>query len=284
VQPEERRQADSSVSPDASAGEKMPEQSSEKPVATTRCDVTADSVTCAPRKSTLSVGAFVKTPRTVYWQIPDGTTPEGGWPVAILFQGSFFSSKWTATKTSPFGGYYQAQAIRRLLENGIAVMTPLALGEGSTYWNTNVPPYLYNWSIAPDHEMMKALFASIEKGEFGKLNPKVMYAFGFSSGGYMTSRMAVSYPGRFRALVIHSGSYATCGGSLCAVPTLPKDHPPTLFLYGKRDAIVPLWTIESYVSGLQKQKTPVSLEVDTESGHEWIPKTPTLVVDWFKKH
>lgn len=248
------------------------------------CEVTGNAVSCTSRRKTIPVGTFVKTPRTVLWQLPQGTPPTGGWPVAIMFQGSFLAPKWSATKLSPYGEYHQMMTIRQLLQAGFAVLTPWAQAAGNTFWNTNIAPYIYNWSIAPDHLFMKGIFAAIEQGEFGPLNQKAMYAFGISSGGYMTSRMAVSYAGRFRALVIHSASYATCGGSLCVVPALPKDHPPTLFLHGKLDSIVPLWTAKLYISALQKQQTKVMLEVDEKAGHEWLKKSPALVVDWFQKH
>ena len=40
----------------------------------------------------------------------------------------------------------------------------------------------------------------------GPLDPSRLLAIGVSSGGYMTSRMAVSYPGKFRALAIAAGA------------------------------------------------------------------------------
>lgn len=250
------------------------------------CQETSSSITCAHRQASLTIDGFVKTKRTVYWQVPAGTPPAGGWPVAVMFQGSFFSSKlsWQATKNAPFGGYHQTQTLQRLLEGGFAVLTPLAQGEGSTFWNTNVPPYAFNWSIAPDHALMKALFAAIEQGEFGPLNTKAMFAFGISSGGYMTSRMAVSYTERFRALAILAGSYATCGGVACVIPSLPKAHPPTLFLHGALDAVVPLYTAEAYHKALQKQNTPTAIQVDQNAGHVWISEAPALILQWFQKH
>jgi len=79
---------------------------------------------------------------------------------------------------------------------------------------------------------MLAILSEINNpnGIFGHLNNKNKFATGISSGGCMTSRMAVSYEGEFRALAIAAGSYATCGGILCVIPIfLPRDHPPTLF-------------------------------------------------------
>ena len=99
---------------------------------------------------------------------------------------------------------------------------------------------------------MKAILEEISNpnGLFGHLNYKRKYATGISSGGYMTSRMAVSYGGEFRSLVVAAGSYATCAGPICIVPRLPNDHPPTLHLHGGSDLIVPPFTMEMYYDAL----------------------------------
>merc|ERR1712013_958838 len=96
--------------------------------------------------------------------------------------------------------------------------------------------------------MLTHIFKKIEAGSFGPLDISNMHATGISSGGYMTSRMAFSYPGRFRSLAIQSGSYFYCAGPICANPKngLPKDHPPTLFLHGDLDPIVPGFTERKY--------------------------------------
>ena len=97
-----------------------------------------------------------------------------------------------------------------------------------------------SWMITVD------LFDELDAGTFGPVDPRRMYATGISSGGYMSSRMADAYPGRFRALAIQSASYAWCSGPACTIPTLPEDHPPTLFLHGALDLTVPLYTMDLY--------------------------------------
>jgi predicted esterase len=128
------------------------------------------------------------------------------------------------------------------------------------------------------------LFAALSAGELGSLDPQSLYAMGISSGGYMTSRMAVSYQGKFKALAIASGSYATCGGLACVVPPLPSDHPPTLFLHGDLDAIVPIQTMESYRSALKSQGLQSCEVVDRGAGHQWLTEGPGAVLAWFEQH
>jgi len=80
-----------------------------------------------------------------------------------------------------------------------------------------VPPSSILWAGCSDDVLVHALLDAMTAGTFGPLDASRRYEMGFSSGGFMTSRMAVSYPGIFRALAVASASYATCGAS-CSVP------------------------------------------------------------------
>src|SRR3569832_1997173 len=182
----------------------------------------------------------------------------------------------------PFGADYQGLTVKQLLEAGFAVLAPQTHLIGTTFWDTDIPPWSAAWELSPDHSFMLAIFDAIEGGTFGSLNPARLYAAGISSGGYMTSRMAVSYPGKFKALAIQSASYATCPvGPSCLVPELPADHPPTLLLAGLLDPVVPLWTIQAYQARLDAQGIKTQLIVDNLASHQWIPAAPDAAVNWF---
>lgn len=112
-----------------------------------------------------------------------------------------------------------------------------------------------------------------------------MYATGISSGGYMTSRMAISYTSYFRSLVIESGSYCVCSGVLCYVPDdLPQNHPPTLFLHGELDPVVPIFTMWMYYDKLNAINITVQAVVSTFADHQWIDEAPDQVYKWFLKY
>jgi len=94
-----------------------------------------------------------------------------------------------------------------------------------------------------------------------------------------------TYPGRFRALAIESGSYATCLGPLCTIPaTLPADHPPTLFLHGDMDSIVPIATARTYHDELVAQGIDTKFDEDSTAGHQWLSVAPDEVTKWFQSH
>ncbi len=246
---------------------------------TSRCQATSSSVICSKRE--LSLPALLVS-RTVTYEVPLGTPPASGWPVVLFFQGSFVagSQMFAADRSDLFGKYQATLTIQALLDAGYAVLAPDALVGGATFWQTNIPPWSLLWNTSSDHAFMTSILQAIRGGSFGALDPDRLYATGISSGGFMTSRMAVSYRGRFRALAVHSASYATCS-AVCLVPTLPADHPPTLFLHGLLDPVVPVVTMEPYRTALLRDGRDVKAVINPTASHEWIPEGPKAVTDWF---
>jgi dienelactone hydrolase len=247
-----------------------------------RCTETPALARCPMLRQSLPVAPGIS--RDVYYQVPLTAPPPNGRPVAILFQGSLFSPAVTmeATADEPFGAYHQVVLMKRLLDAGYVVLEPESHLGGDTFWDTNVPPWSLAWSGAPDDLFMQSILEAMGEGLFGPIDGGHRYAVGISSGGYMTSRMAVSYAGTFRALAVASGSYATCSGPLCTLPaTLPADHPPTLFLHGDADPVVPLWTMELYRDALDAAGHMTKTIVEPGAQHQWIAAAPDAVLQWF---
>nr|AAV51817.1 PhaZ [Pseudomonas luteola] len=222
--------------------------------------------------------------RKVIYQLPSGTAPTGGWPVVLIYQGSFFPlNNFTYYTTDPFGGYYEGRVVKTLLENGYAVIAPSAPAD--LFWHTNLPALASNYELSTDYTFLTNVFQAIDDGDFGPLNGNRKYATGISSGGYNTSRMAVSFPGEFKALAVQSGSYATCSGPVCSVPDeLPADHPPTYFLHGFVDLTVPWWSMDMYYDRLLYQNIPTGRYTKTTGGHEWFPASAAKVLAWFNAY
>jgi len=270
------------------------------PPPASRCTVgpTVHDIECSHESATIGG-------RSVLWQTPLGLPPPTGWPLAVIYQGSLLSpdgsaplephGMWKTTATDAasdgiFADYALAQlttqttVIKQLLDGGYAVVTPTADTAGFA-WDTNLPPWDVDWPPAPDSTFLTALFAAISGGQLGPVSATRWYATGISSGGFMTSRMAVSYDGRFRALAIAAGSYATCGGvPICTVPALPTDHPPTLFLHGAQDPLVPLSQMYAYYDALVTMGGETKAIVDANTKHGWIPESPGAIVSWFDSH
>jgi predicted esterase len=251
------------------------------------CTGDDEQISCPHATMVRCVGPANWSPRDIHFQVPAGDPPEAGWPVVIFFQGSFVSagSTWTSRPGDAFGAFSLTQTYARLLEQGFAVIAPETRLNGGTYWDTNVPPFSWDWELSDDHELMQTIFDEIEGGGFGDLDPDALYAMGISSGGYMTSRMAVSYAGRFRALAVHSASYATCSGPICDVPDeLDPGHPPTLFLHGGDDLVVDVGTAEEYAAKLDEVGIETEFVRDDDGGHVWLRQAVEAIPNWFERH
>ena len=239
-------------------------------------------ISCPHQSTWVSSGAL--TSRKVIYQTPLGTPPPGGWPSVIIYQGSFFAlDDFVYTSTEWLGRLYnEGKLIKTLLDNGYAVIAPSAPGD--LFWQTNIPGLAQLYEQTTDYTFINNLLQRIAQGHFGPLNPNRKYATGISSGGYNTSRMAVSFRGQFKALAIQSGSYATCAGPLCSVPTLPADHPPTTFVHGFVDLIVPWWTMDKYYDQLLYQGIETTRHTEPLGNHEWMKASPGHILNWFNAH
>ena len=250
-------------------------------------DASPDGSRCALHDTTLTCTSHTVTigNRTVTYEVPLGAPPAAGWPSVIYYQGSFVpgSHAFSAAMGAAFGQYELTSTVQALLDRGYAVIAPNTQNAGTLFWQTNVPPYASSWTGCADDVFVKALLAAEADGTFGPLDPARRYAMGISSGGFMTSRMAVSYAGTFRALVVHSGSYATCSAT-CSVPDLPADHPPTLFLHGDADTTVPVSIMTPYRDKLLATGHIASTVIHAGGGHEWLPEGKVSIPDWFDTH
>ncbi|MEM9454841.1 MAG: alpha/beta hydrolase-fold protein [Myxococcota bacterium] len=283
--------ADDPAAEDPGADPAEPEDPAAAAAPSADCTVGWTYVDCHPNETTLTIDG---DDREVLWRVPAGEPPEGGWPVVLAFHGTndpaskVFSWSYYSFIDQSYGGYYQLQTTRDLLDAGFAVLAPKArLLPGGIYWDTNIPPYADNWSEGPDAAFMDQLLLEIAAGTFGPLDTGRQYAMGLSSGAYHSSRLAVAYPDQFRGVALQSGSYATCISAFpCEVEAadLPANHPPTLLMAGSLDAIVPLSTTEAYEDALVDNGTESTLEVVSIAGHQWTSSSPGWVLDWFQTH
>jgi len=245
-----------------------------------RCRVTSLSVRCDHHVTPLTAGPAT---RDVYWQTPATTAPPQGYPIVVLFQGSFGGPAITfaeLTPDAPFGGFHQGRLQAMLLDRGFTIVAPEAAAGIAWQTNSGLP-----YETTTDRAVIDALLAALRAGAYGPADPTRLYATGISSGGYMTSRMAVSHGGVFRALAVQSASYATCAGAVCLVPSaLPIDHPPTLLLHGGADLTVPAETGERYHAALVASGVTARWVLDPPVGHAWLASSPAEITAWFEAH
>lgn len=233
-----------------------------------------------PRKA---VTVYSGTPfqREILWQVPEGKAPRNGWPVVLLSQGSWFPIEFSRPRNLPFGGFNEVRVIRELLDNGYAVVAPRALIDVA--WITNLPHPSYK--LTSDYAVLSKTIEMISSGNFGPLDSKKIFATGISSGGYNTSRLAITFPGVFRAIVIQSASYASCLGIACVIPAkFSSDHPPTRFLHGALDVAVPVVTAKAFHERLRDNRIETDILIDPKTGHGWLESAPENVLQWFERY
>lgn len=236
--------------------------------------------------------------RNVYYQVPQGRRPHHGWPTMLIFHGwnLWAESSWNASKDDCMGLMNKAELVRQLLLAGYAVVTPNAFWNDSTqeggYWYSNIDPYnrshesdLALWNASsPDHAVMMKIFEQMPTWDMdiGKL-----HCAGFSSGGYMASRMGANY-GVCKTLAILSASFYYCDNS-CPTPqpfyeAILKKQVPTLFLQGSVDDDVPPVTQETYYQVLRQYHVPTRRVLQQGAKHQWIDAAPAEILRWIQVH
>jgi poly(3-hydroxyoctanoate) depolymerase len=237
-------------------------------------------------------------PRTVRWQVPEGTPPPGGWPVAFYYAGTQptdYNHAFDRDFGEAFGVEYEPQIIRELLDNpngggrkyAVFVADPPASSGSWQYWHTNVvSPY----SASCDYDFFPDFWGEISAGSYGaasQYNMSQRYAYGISSGGFNSSRMAVTFNGAsvWKALGIVAASYATCSYSCGTIPTLPANHPPTKFWHGQADSIVPITTMYAYFNKLLNGGFTTT-KVEHSLGHQFTADTlgNSGIKKWFDSY
>lgn len=248
-----------------------------------RCSTSESHISCTFHTDDVWTGVANAHPRRVHWEVPLGTPPEDGWPVVVFFQGSFWRAEWTfaGRALEPFGSYHQAETVRDLLDAGYAVLAPETKLRGFSFWDSNVVGFSVFFELAEDDFFFRSILDEIERDRFGPLDERNLFVTGVSSGGYMASRVAVTYPDRVRAAAIVSASYAWCWGHVCEPGAIDDDHPPTLFVHGGRDIVVPTSTMQVYADALAEKDIAHHVVIDDDVGHGWIPASSVEVLAWF---
>jgi predicted esterase len=246
--------------------------------------------------------------RNVYFQVPEGAPTEvQGWPVVILYHGMlvYAENSWHRTDDDRYEVQNKRATIASLLDSGFAVITPDAVRDrgawqtnqlGAMPWNPWVgttADKLEFWDESDDYKLVVEMLDGIGAGVFGNVSSSNIHGVGFSSGAFMTSRMAFSHSGVFKSLSLMAGSYYYCWGGppeLVSCPpaepglqALVDAHPPTLFLHGEKDRTVPARSSETYYNQLLQNGIPTR-RVTTNDGHIWVPSSAEEITSWVQQH
>lgn len=196
-------------------------------------------------------------------------TSAGPWPAIVLFHGGAWR------EGAPVQFYRQARVVA---DAGFIVALPeysLSEEDGTTPRDSVVDAFLA-WS------MVRSV-----AGELG-INPDRLFAGGASAGGQMAAALVTLAPPPditdhmapaglilFNP-VIDNGpdgyGYALVQDywlSFSPLHNIGESHPPTLFLIGDSDPLIPVATAEEYCRRVRATGSDCSLEVFANAGHAW---------------
>ncbi|MGH8429547.1 MAG: hypothetical protein ACREUF_04000, partial [Solimonas sp.] len=141
-----------------------------------RCTQNANGWSCSytKRYNYYWCGAYY-IPRAVRWQVPEGTPPAGGWPVAFYYAGTQptdFNHAFKRDFGEAFGVEYEPQIIHELLDDpyltgkkyAVIVADPPASGGWVQAWHTNI---VFPYSASCDYQFFPDFFGEIKTGSYG---------------------------------------------------------------------------------------------------------------------
>jgi len=116
-----------------------------------------------------------------------------------------------------------------------------------------------------------------------------VFGAGFSSGGFMCSRIGYCLGSNFNALAVHSGVNAESVKITLLGPVfdcesdlnLPSNHPPTVIIHGEKDPIVPMNCAIHFYNELLRHEIPAEILIDSDGEHIWLSDFNDEILDWF---
>jgi len=219
--------------------------------------------------------------RQFYYKKPSGSGP---FPVIIVLHGRAQDADvWLNSSKA------QGQFVSYALSEGYAIIAPDSVEP--------ICPGVKQWDYtrttdSVDLPFFDKIFEWIDDNS--QLNSNRIYVAGISSGGFMTSRLALYFPTKIKAVAIHSAGNAdkVSFDSECntnfdeSIPTVSSDHPPTLLIHGENDNIVPYLMGQKYYQGLQNAGIEANMLSQTTCTicHRWFSEYDDDILDWFNKH
>ncbi len=213
-------------------------------------------------------------------------------PVVIYFHGTNVPVETVRPEGAPYGLFHESSFIRELSSAGFLVVAPTArainpyvIYPSVLAWQANVPPYSTFFEQSRDFALAQQLLDTVETLTNQNVDLKNIFLAGFSSGGYMASRLVQfeELAQKVRGILVHSASYGECLANQCRIPQdLPDWHPSTLLVANEDDGTVPFSTVENYRRVLDKNKVPVHALFSESGDHAWREEHPEEIIRWLR--
>lgn len=229
--------------------------------------------------------------RRFLWQYPNSPPPSNGYPVLFVLHGA--SQDAEAWFEYPGGLLWKGRQTRFVddaLLNGFCVIAP-----DSLYPVTPGPKAWDVFATTLNQSLDLPFFADLLQWIITapvNLDCNRVYCIGFSSGGFMTSRLAHYFGPLFTAVAVHSGANAdfiTLGDQGpefdCISPqNFSLDHPPCLIIHGGKDHLVPPECGLKFYEELQRGGIDSHLLFCAWGRHIWLSWYNAAIFEWFNTH
>ena len=167
-------------------------------------------------------------PRHFLLHVPRNATGRGRLPLVLMLHGHGSTAKGFAkgtamNATADAAGFY------------VAYLEGTKGSTGGQAWNSGISPALQIG--VDDVAFVRAVVARLQKQHH--VDPRRVYAAGFSNGAFMTHRLAAELPGLLAAVAVVAGTVGTYqdDGELARIPD-PKSPVPVLIIHGEQDPAV----------------------------------------------
>lgn len=223
--------------------------------------------------------------RVFYYKSPANEKPENGFPVLFLFHGAvqhgfnwFFGLNYWSLR--------QTQFTQKALDAGFFVIAPSSLKP--------VRPGPRAWDIfsndSKDVIFMENMFDWIQSNN-NLLDESQIFCTGFSSGGFMCTKVGHIFGEEIKAIAVHSGAnsesvYLTNGPpefDLDRTYNFSNSFPPTIIIHGQNDGFVPVEAANLLYSDLQRCNIVSEKHIDPDGGHIWLSDYDSFIFEFFDK-
>lgn len=231
--------------------------------------------------------------RRFLWESPDPPPPDDGYPVLLVLHGAtqyaetWFLSGIGGLKSSLIWGKRQTDFVKKALEEGFFIVAPDSkrpVKIGPKAWDY----FSNNSNESIDLPFFQDIFNWLANSSL-PVNPNRIYCIGFSSGGFMTSRIAHHFGAKCCAVAIHSGGNADLYDSHFFYHSLKnnininisKNHPPTLIIHGGKDRLLSIDFGINYYNELQKAEIKSHYLINPYGHHIWQSIFNKQILQWF---
>ncbi len=231
--------------------------------------------------------------RRFLWESPDSSPPEDGYPVLFVLHGATqYAETWFwdgkgGLKGSLIWGKRQSKFVESALEQGFFIISPDSIRPyklGPKAWDSSTTTFNESKDLTFIQDILDWLLDPPVP-----INSSKIYCIGFSSGAFMTSRIAHFFGEKFRATAVHSGGNAdsvTFKGlrhkfDYSSKHNISENHPPTLIIHGGKDRLVSVEAGVSYYEELQNAGIRSHILVNPNGLHIWQSIFNKQILDWF---